>query len=88
MSGKHLDGLVLAGILLACMLVFVGTVVWMANEEQSRVFILREYMCESDKGPAKVIEYFVDGLPSVAVFYDSDAEKLEAFRKYLRKVGQ
>lgn len=59
-----------------------------AVRNSARVFVLREYMCESDKGPAKVIEYFVDGLPSIAVFYDGDAEQLEAFRKYLERVGR
>lgn len=83
-----IDKLILAVILSAIVLVFVGTRAWMPGEERGQVFVLREYMCESDKGPAKVIEYFVNGLPSVVVFYDGDAEKLEAFRKYLRRVGQ
>lgn len=59
-----------------------------ATLKNTHVFVLREYMCETDKGPAKVVEYFVDGLPSVAVFYNDDAEKLEAFRKYLERVGR
>lgn len=82
------EKLVIGAILLACAVCFIGTVAYAANEDQSRVFVLREYMCETDKGPAKVVEYFVDGLPSVAVFYDGDAEKLEAFRKYLERVGR
>lgn len=82
------EKLVIGAILLACIVCFIGTVIYSANEEQSRVFVLREYMCESDRGPAKVIEYFVDGLPSVAVFYAGDAEQLEAFRKYLERVGR
>lgn len=83
-----IDNLILTVILIICGLVFGLTVWWMSSEEQSRLFIMREYMTETDRGPAKIIEYFIDGLPSVAVFYDSDAEQLEKFRAYLRSVSR
>lgn len=71
---------------LALLLPSVQKTVTVSNN--TRVFVFREYMRETDKGPAKVVEYFVDGLPSVVVFYNDDAEKLEAFRKYLERVGR
>lgn len=59
------------------------------SREVPEILILKEFVVETyDRGPARVVEYFVNGHAMNAVFYENDDEEYARFMAYLTALGR
>ncbi len=88
---KYNYSLTVAGVcfILIIGLVFVASVFRVsASTARPEVFILREYVVETDKGPALLVDYTIGGMASNAFFYDNEMDTYLAFKEMLKREGR